>query len=56
MKLAVGIMIFIWLLCGLVGDSILEGRDDLHFKQIAYGPFTLAHALNEHPASYPGPD
>ena len=56
MKLAVGIAIFIWLLCGLVGDSILEGRDDLHFKQIAYGPITLADALNERPVSYPGPD
>lgn len=56
MKLAVGIAIFIWLLCGFVGDWILEGRDDLHFKSIAYGPITLADALNEHPVSYPGPD
>lgn len=56
MKLAVGILIFIWLLCGLVGDWMLEGGGDLHFKRIAYGPITLADALNEHPVSYPGPD
>lgn len=56
MKLAVGIAIFIWLLCGLVGDVMLDGRDDLHLRKIAYGPVTLADALNEHPVSYPGPD
>lgn len=56
MKLAVGIIVFIWLLCGLVGDWIIDGRDDLHFKPIIYGPITLADALNDHPMSYPGPD
>jgi hypothetical protein len=56
MKLALGIGIFIWLLCGLVGDSILEGRDDLHFKKIIYGPITLSDALDEYPVTYPGPD
>jgi len=56
MKLAVGIAVILWLLCGLIGDWMLEGSDDLHFKAIAYGPITLADALNEHPVSYPGPD
>jgi len=56
MKLAVGIAIFIWLLCGFVGDWMLEGGDDLHFKKIAYGPITLVKAFDERPVSYPGPD
>jgi hypothetical protein len=55
MKLAIAVGIFIWLLCGLVGAWRLEGSDNLHFKSIALGPFTLAKAFNEDPVTYPGP-
>jgi len=56
MKLAFGILVFIWLLCGLVGAWRLEGRHDMRLKWIVRGPFTLAKAFDEYPVNYPGPD
>lgn len=53
MKLAVGVLLFIWLLCGLIGDWMLEDGDDLQWKKVARGPITLIEAINEEPVRYP---
>jgi hypothetical protein len=53
MKFGVGIVVFFWLLCGLIGAWILDDLDADHWKKIARGPITLAIALNEHPVTYP---
>ena len=55
MKIFVGFAVFIWLLCGLIGAWMLEGRNDIHLKAVARGPITLVKAYNEHPITYPGP-
>ena len=55
MKFAVGIIVFLWLLSGLIGAWMLDDLDADHWKKIARGPITLAQALNEHPVTYPGP-
>lgn len=52
MKVAIGILVFLWLLCGVIGASWLG---DHHWKTIAKGPITLARAYNDNPPSYPGP-
>lgn len=49
MKLAVGVTVSLWLLCGLVGAWMLDDLDAAHWKKIARGPITLAAALKEHP-------
>jgi hypothetical protein len=56
MKLAFGFLVFIWLMCGLVGAWRLDDLDAQHWKVIARGPFTLARAFNENPVTYPGPN
>jgi len=53
MKLFVGVMIFIWLVCGLAGAWMLEGGDDLHWKTIARGPISLIKAFNDDPVTVP---
>lgn len=55
MKLFIFFFIFIWLICGFAGDWMLDGLEDLHWKDIAKGPITLVHAFNENPITYPGP-
>jgi hypothetical protein len=55
MKFAVGIIVFAWLMCGLIGAWMLDELDSDHWKKIARGPITLAQALNEHPVTVPGP-
>jgi len=55
MKLAVGIIVFIWLFCGLVGAWWMDDLDLDHWKEIAWGPYTLAEALQDQPVTYPGP-
>jgi hypothetical protein len=55
MKLLFGILVFIWVLSGLIGAWRLDELDVDHWKQIARGPITLADALNEDPVTYPGP-
>lgn len=55
MKLVVAVILFFWVLSGLIGAWILDDLDLDHWQAIARGPVTLAEALNEHPASYPGP-
>jgi len=54
MKLAVGIVVFSWLLCGLIGAQMLGELDADHWKAVARGPITVAKALNENPVSLPG--
>jgi hypothetical protein len=53
MKLVVGVILFFWLLCGLVGAWMLDELDAGHWKKIAWGPITLHEALNEHPVAIP---
>ena len=55
MKLLVGIILFIWVLCGLVGAWRFDALDLDHWQTIARGPITLAKAFNDKPVSYPGP-
>lgn len=52
MKLFIGFVLFVWLLCGLIG-SWWGGKTG--WKYIAMGPITLVHAVNDNPVSYPGP-
>jgi hypothetical protein len=56
MKVAIGFLVVLWLLCGLVGAWWMEGRDNLHLKTIARGPISLVEAYNENPMTYPGPN
>ena len=56
MKFAVGVIVFAWLLCGVIGAWKLDDLDAAHWKKIVYGPVTLAQALDERPVTYPGPD
>ena len=53
MKWFAAFAIFVWLLCGLVGAWMLEGRHDLHWKAIARGPITLGQGLQRKPDNYP---
>jgi hypothetical protein len=53
MKLLVGVAVFFWLICGLVGAWMLDDLDSRHWKMIAKGPITLHRALEEHPVTYP---
>lgn len=56
MKVFFSFALFIWLLCGFVGAWRLEGLHNMKFKNIAKGPITLVHAMNEYPIDYPGPN
>jgi hypothetical protein len=51
MKFAIIIAVVLWLLCGAGGAWRLGELDRRHWKAIARGPITLAHALNEDPVS-----
>ena len=55
MKLFVGVMIFIWLFCGLAGSWRLGKLDVDHWKDVLRGPITLLEAFNDNPVSYPEP-
>ena len=54
MKYAVIIVLFCWLLCGVVGAWMLDDLDKAHADLIAKGPLTLRHAMQEHPATLTG--
>jgi hypothetical protein len=56
MKFAIGIAVFLWLLCGAIGAWMLDDLDSGHWREIVYGAITLGEALNEHPVTYPGPN
>ena len=47
MKFAFGVIVFIWVLCGLIGAWWLDDLDAQHWKVIAKGPISLARAYNE---------
>ncbi len=55
MKLAVGITLSLWLLCGAVGAWMLDDLDADHWKKVAWGPITLADALDRRPVAIPSP-
>jgi hypothetical protein len=55
MKWAVGVLVSIWLICGVIGAWWLDDLDAAHWKVIAKGPISLARAYNENPINYPGP-
>ena len=55
MKLFVGVMVFIWVLCGSIGAWRLGELNAHHWKTIAKGPITLVNAFNDNPVTYPGP-
>ena len=55
MKLLIGVLVFIWLLCGIVGAWRLDRLDPDHWKYVARGPLTLAESFAHHPVTYPGP-
>jgi len=54
MKLAVGIFVVVWLLCGLAGAWMLHPEGELGLKPIARGPITLVEAFQERPDKFPG--
>lgn len=56
MKLWIGVAALLWLVCGLAGAWMLEGRENIHWKPVVKGPITLIKAFNDKPVSYPGPD
>lgn len=53
MKVAIGVIILVWLLCGIVGAGMLDELDRHHWKAIARGPITLIKAVNDSDAQYP---
>lgn len=53
MKFAIGIILFIWLLCGVIGAWMLDQFDADHWDVIAKGPISLAQAVGEHPVHIP---
>ena len=55
MKYAVAFVVFVWLLCGLIGAWWLDDLKPQYWLVIAKGPISLARAYNESPPSYPGP-
>jgi hypothetical protein len=56
MKYVIGVVLFFWLLTGLIGAKILGDLDTDHWKLVAKGPFTLAKAVDEKPVTYPSGD
>ncbi len=52
MKVAVGTILFFWLLSGAVGAWMLDDLDADHWKTIARGPITLSKAVDQHPLTY----
>jgi hypothetical protein len=54
-KLLIAFLVFVWIICGLVGAWRLDKLDAGHWKTIARGPFTLAESFEDNPVTYPGP-
>ena len=53
MKWFLGLALFFWLGCGLLGAKWLH---DHRWQVIAKGPISLAKAYNDNPINYPGPN
>ena len=56
MKWAVGFLVFIWLVCGLLGAMWLDELEPQYWRVSPKGRVTLARAYNENPSSYPRPN
>ena len=52
MKWFVGLALFFWFGCGLLGAKWLHNHQ---WQTIAKGPISLAKAYNDNPINYPGP-
>ncbi|HEY7005747.1 MAG TPA: hypothetical protein VH392_04615 [Sphingomicrobium sp.] len=52
MKLFVGFAVLVWLICGIAGGMMLEGRH-MHLKTIALGPISLIKGYNDSPEYNP---
>lgn len=48
MKFALAVIVFIWVMCGLIGAWWMDQLDANHLVVIAEGPISLAHAYKEH--------
>lgn len=55
MKTALGIIVFLWLLCGLAAAWRNDELNSRHLKTIALGPVALIQSFNENPVHMPGP-
>jgi hypothetical protein len=55
MKFAIGIIVFFWLLSGVIGAWMLGDLNSRNWKVVARGPIALADAWNEHGVTIPGP-
>lgn len=53
MKWFLGLALFFWLGCGLLGANWLHNH---HWQTIAKGPISLAKAYNDNPVNIPGPN
>ena len=54
MKLFIGVALFIWLVCGLAGEWLLEDGDHLRWQSVAKGPITLVKAMRQSPPTFRG--
>lgn len=55
MKLLLGVLVLIWLICGVAGAWRLGDLDRDHWKTVARGPLTLVEAFHDDPVAIPGP-
>jgi hypothetical protein len=54
MKIAVGVALLVWLLCGLAGAWMVEDEDRPHLERVVRGPITLIEAFQaSEPVKYP---
>ena len=54
MKLFIGVALFIWLVCGLAGEWLLEDGGDIRWQSVAKGPITLIKAMERSPPTFRG--
>lgn len=54
MKLFIGVALFIWLVCGLAGDWLLEDGGSFRWQAVAKGPITLVKAMQKSPPTFRG--
>lgn len=52
-KYLVGIIVFLWLLSGLIGAFMEDELSPQNWQAIAKGPITLIHAINDNPLTVP---
>lgn len=55
MKLFFVFALILWLICGAAGAAWKSGLGNMHFKDIAKGPITLVHAINDNPIDWSVP-